>query len=132
MNKHLEVIYAVSVLLVLILSRQTLAQKHTTTRFLRVDVANVPFLVVKLEIKVLPQIICFENGITKDKYDHLHANMRDSLTRAISRRIIGFDTVGESTDNFTTAQLELRLSQSGVIDTAKPASSAVRRPNFAS
>lgn len=46
---------------------QKLAAKHFNTKFLRVDVANVPFLVVKLEIKVLPCVIAFIDGVTKDK-----------------------------------------------------------------
>ena len=49
------------------LALQTLAAKHTNTRFVKADVANVPFLVVKLEIKVLPCVITFVDGVTKDK-----------------------------------------------------------------
>ena len=47
---------------------QKLAAKHHKTRFVKVDVANVPFLVVKLEIKILPCVITFVDGITKDKW----------------------------------------------------------------
>jgi len=62
----------------------------------RVFVENVPWLVEKLRIKVLPCVICFISGVTKD-------------------RLIGFEELGND-DAFTTAALELRLSQSGVID----------------
>jgi len=74
-----------------------LAPKYFDTLFLRVDVADVPFLVTRLEIKILPCVIAFISGVTKD-------------------RITGFEGLAEvETDEFTTAQLELRLKQSGVI-----------------
>ncbi|KAF8339024.1 thioredoxin-like protein, partial [Cantharellus anzutake] len=78
MDKHLEV---------------HLSAKHFGTRFIRVFVENVPWLVERLEIKVLPCVICFIRGITKD-------------------RLIGFDELGND-DSFTTSVLELRLVQSG-------------------
>lgn len=46
---------------------QALAPKYFNTRFLRVFVENVPFLVEKLGIKVLPCVICFIKGVTKDR-----------------------------------------------------------------
>ena len=49
------------------LAIQTLAPKFFNTRFLRVFVENVPFLVEKLGIKVLPCVICFIKGVTKDR-----------------------------------------------------------------
>ncbi|KAK7060528.1 hypothetical protein VNI00_001294 [Paramarasmius palmivorus] len=72
-----------------------LAPKYFNTRFSRVFVENIPWLVEKLQIKVLPCVICFVNGIAKD-------------------RLIGFEELGNS-DTFSTATLELRLSQSGAI-----------------
>ncbi|KAN0131441.1 Thioredoxin-like fold [Lactarius tabidus] len=72
-----------------------LAPKYFNTRFLRVFVENVPFLVEKLGIKVLPCVICFVKGVTKD-------------------RIIGFEELG-NVDSFSTATLELRLLHTGVI-----------------
>ncbi|KAG8900772.1 hypothetical protein FRB99_005762 [Tulasnella sp. 403] len=80
MDKHLELI----------------APHHFKTRFSRVFVESVPWLVEKLHIKILPCVICFVNGVTKD-------------------RLIGFEELGND-DAFTTATLELRLAQSGVID----------------
>ena len=47
---------------------QALAPKYFNTRFLRVFVENVPFLVEKLEIKVLPCVICFIKGVSKDRH----------------------------------------------------------------
>jgi len=76
-----------------------LAPKYFSTRFFRAFVENVPWLVEKLGIKVLPCVICFVDGVSKD-------------------RIIGFEELG-NIDGFETAVLELRLSESGVIQKAK-------------
>ncbi|CAG8668373.1 18132_t:CDS:2 [Cetraspora pellucida] len=73
----------------------TISIRHFKTKFVKINVENAPFLVEKLAIKVLPCVISFIDGISVD-------------------RIIGFDDLG-NTDSFTTAALELRLSQSGVI-----------------
>lgn len=91
MNKHLEI----------------LALRHFGTRFLRVFVENVPWLVERLEIKVLPCVICFVRGVTKD-------------------RLIGFEELGND-DSFTTAALELRLSQSGVISLPQSSKPSILR-----
>ncbi|KAH7343505.1 thioredoxin-like protein [Rhizoctonia solani] len=80
MNKHLEI----------------LASRHFKTRFIKVFVENVPWLVEKLQVKVLPCVICFVRGVSKDK-------------------IVGFEELGNE-DGFKTATLELRLTQSGVVD----------------
>ncbi|KAH9814563.1 thioredoxin-like protein [Melampsora americana] len=73
---------------------ESIATRYFATRFLRVDVADVPWLVNKLEIKVLPCVFVFLDGVTKD-------------------RIIGFEGLTEEgTDGFSTASLELRLKQS--------------------
>ncbi|KIJ70071.1 hypothetical protein HYDPIDRAFT_143019 [Hydnomerulius pinastri MD-312] len=75
-----------------------LAPKYFATRFIRVFVENVPWLVERLGIKVLPCVICFVDGVSKD-------------------RLVGFEELGNS-DVFETAVLELRLSQSGVLQKA--------------
>lgn len=49
---------------------QKLAPKYFQTRFIRVFVENVPWLVEKLMIKVLPCVVCFADGVTKDRYTH--------------------------------------------------------------
>ncbi|KAG9317429.1 thioredoxin-like protein [Chiua virens] len=76
-----------------------LAPKFFATRFIRVFVENVPWLVERLSIKVLPCVICFVNGVSKD-------------------RLIGFEELGNN-DVFETAVLELRLSQCGVLQKAE-------------
>ncbi|KDQ64617.1 hypothetical protein JAAARDRAFT_52563 [Jaapia argillacea MUCL 33604] len=72
-----------------------LAPKYFDTRFIRVFVENVPWLVERLSIKVLPCVICFVNGVSKDK-------------------MVGFEDLGNE-DEFQTATLELRLLQNGMI-----------------
>lgn len=48
-------------------SSQAIAPKYFNTRFLRVFVENVPWLVEKLGIKVLPCVICFIDGVAKER-----------------------------------------------------------------
>ncbi|KAF9057674.1 GTPase inhibitor [Panaeolus papilionaceus] len=92
-----------------------LAPKYFNTRFLRVFVENVPWLVEKLAIKILPCVICFVDGVTRDRY------VTDTWAMASvsppTNRIIGFEELGNA-DSFDTAILELRLSQCGVIQKA--------------
>ncbi|KAG2013531.1 hypothetical protein CC2G_010430 [Coprinopsis cinerea AmutBmut pab1-1] len=77
-----------------------IAPKYFNTLFFRVFVENIPWLVEKLAIKVLPCVICFVDGVTKD-------------------RLIGFEELGNN-DSFDTATLELRLKTSGVLQGANP------------
>ena len=64
------------------------------------SVDNAPFLVTKLRVQVLPCVICFVGGISVD-------------------RIVGFEGLSYTADNFTTADLEARLFSSGVVQRAK-------------
>ncbi|EKM80150.1 hypothetical protein AGABI1DRAFT_113355 [Agaricus bisporus var. burnettii JB137-S8] len=72
-----------------------LAPKYFHTRFIRVFVENIPWLVERLSIKILPCVICFVDGVSAD-------------------RLIGFEELGNN-DGFETAALELRLLNAGVI-----------------
>ncbi|KAG8823746.1 hypothetical protein FRC19_003259 [Serendipita sp. 401] len=121
---------------------EKIAPKYFQTRFLRVFVENVPWLVEKLAIKVLPCLIVFVDGVTKDRQVKVKVNLiitppirrcpsslssrlprlgcsplatapSPSLTR-VYLRIVGFEEIGNS-DDFETAALELRLKSSGVI-----------------
>lgn len=74
MDRHLEVSRVVACRRIIAeielapsLPLQKLAEKHVGTLFLRVNVANVPFLVTKLEIKVLPCVVGFVEGLSKLK-----------------------------------------------------------------
>lgn len=46
---------------------QKLAPKYFNTRFCRVFVENVPWLVERLGIKVLPCVISFVDGVSRDR-----------------------------------------------------------------
>ncbi|GAA5857096.1 hypothetical protein JCM8547_007956 [Rhodosporidiobolus lusitaniae] len=74
---------------------EKLAPKHVDTLFVKADVANVPFLVTKLEVKVLPCVIGFVDGVSKMK-------------------LVGFDEL-DGGDNFATGQLEIGMIQCGVL-----------------
>lgn len=71
MDKHLEVSYAFGacVLSGLTIScHQILAAKYFDTLFLKAEVSNVPFLVAKMQVQVLPCVVGFVNGQSKMKY----------------------------------------------------------------
>ncbi|KAF9401536.1 hypothetical protein BGZ94_005181 [Podila epigama] len=78
---------------------EALAKKHGKTKFIKIKVENAPFLVEKLQVKVLPCVISFTDGMAVD-------------------RLIGFEELG-NTDNFSTAMLELRYKTVGVIEQDK-------------
>ncbi|KAK1922061.1 putative GTPase inhibitor [Papiliotrema laurentii] len=72
-----------------------LAPKYPHTLFLRASVADVPFLVNKFGVQVLPCVHVFVDGKGVD-------------------RLIGFEELGH-TDQFTTSALEFRLRQTGAL-----------------
>lgn len=73
-----------------------LAPKHIETLFTSLNAEKCPFLTEKLKIKVIPTIVCIQNGIMTDK-------------------LVGFTTLGNR-DDFTTEVMEWRLAQNEVID----------------
>lgn len=77
-----------------------LASRHYEVRFARVDVRNCPFIVEKLNFRVLPCVIGFIDGLTKE-------------------RIVGFEGLGggkrDGVDGFQTSELEKRLLRNGVL-----------------
>ncbi|CAO3672493.1 unnamed protein product [Umbelopsis ramanniana] len=72
-----------------------LALEHYQTKFCKINVENAPFLVEKMHIQVLPCVMAFIDGIAQSK-------------------LVGFDELG-GTDGFSTALLEFKLSNAGVI-----------------
>lgn len=80
MDKHLDV----------------LSKKYFETRFVQVSVQDAPFLVKKLQIRMLPCVICFQSGIAGE-------------------RLVGFDTLGKR-DDFETATLERVLLDWKIVD----------------
>lgn len=67
-----------------------LAKQHFETKFCKINAEKTPFFVQKLQIKVLPTIVCFRDGIAVD-------------------RVVGFDELGQS-DDFPTSVLAKRLA----------------------
>jgi thioredoxin-like negative regulator of GroEL len=47
---------------------EKLAKTYFTTRFIHVDVEDCPFLVTRLQVQVLPCVIFFIEGVSKDRY----------------------------------------------------------------
>ncbi|VDO38764.1 unnamed protein product [Haemonchus placei] len=76
-----------------------LAVKHTGTRFIHVNAEKVPFLVTRLNIRVIPTIAIVKDQQTIDY-------------------IRGFDDLG-GIDDFKTEVLENRIARSGVIKVEK-------------
>jgi len=74
---------------------EILAKQHIEAKFLHIDVEKAPFFVSKLQVKVLPAIVIFKDGVADD-------------------RIVGFDELGGS-DNFKTDTLAKRIATSGAI-----------------
>lgn len=62
-----------------------IAPNHTETAFITLNVEKAPFFVQKLQIKVLPTICLFKNGVLK-------------------RKIVGFEELGGN-DEFKTIEL---------------------------
>lgn len=72
-----------------------LSKKYLPTKFIKLNSTKAPFFVNKLKIQVLPTILLFKDGVTKD-------------------RIVGFEEMGGK-DEFPTKILENRIKKSGVI-----------------
>lgn len=75
---------------------RTLSSKYFDTRFVQVSVQNAPFLVEKLQIRMLPCVMSFQGGIAGE-------------------RLVGFDALGKR-DDFETSTLEKILLGWKVID----------------
>lgn len=73
-----------------------IAERHLLTRFLRISVEDCPFLVSKLQIKVLPFVVAYKHGTERD-------------------RIVGFSRLGNQPDDFDIQVLEAILFQCGVL-----------------
>ena len=74
---------------------QKIAFKHHETKFVKLDAEKCPFFVQKLQIQVLPTIVCFMDGVAMD-------------------RVTGFEELGGQ-DEFPTLILTRRLVSAGVI-----------------
>ena len=74
---------------------QLLSRTHLPTRFIKINAEKAPFFVTKLQVKMLPTVVLFKDGIAID-------------------RVVGFDELGGSQE-FETSVLERRLAKGGVI-----------------
>ena len=72
-----------------------ICQKHTETKFVKIDAEKCPFFVTKLQIQMLPTVICFMDGLAFD-------------------RIVGFEELGGK-DEFPNLLLARRLVKTGCI-----------------
>jgi thiol-disulfide isomerase/thioredoxin len=72
-----------------------IAKRYTSAKFVRIDAEKTPFFVGKLQIRMLPTVLIFHDGVNKD-------------------RIVGFDELGGE-DDFATRALEVRLHTAGAI-----------------
>lgn len=83
---------------------RTLATRHYEVRFARVDVRHTPFVVEKLNIRVLPCVVGFKDGIGVE-------------------RVLGFEGLGsggkDGKDGFSISILEKRLLWKGILLQAK-------------
>lgn len=75
---------------------EILAERHLTTKFVRIEVEDCPFLVSKLKIKVLPFLVAYKNG--------------KEVTR-----IVGFSKLGNDPNGFALESLEELLAQGKVV-----------------
>lgn len=74
-----------------------MAEKHLSTKFIRVNVENAPFLVTRLKIKVLPAVLIYINGVE-------------------SNRLVGFDKLNfNESGDFQIESLEKFLLDNGAI-----------------
>jgi len=91
-----------------------LAHAHLETLFLKIDAEKAPFFCEKLNVRVLPTVICFFDGVTKP-----------------GQSVHGFGGLsldGDSDpDDWPTTRLEAKLGEIGVIDYTKPATESELR-----
>jgi len=74
---------------------QRIAQFHKETRFISLNAEKSPFFIAKLQIQVLPAVICFMDGVAID-------------------RLVGFEDFNNK-DDFPTLAMTRRLVRAGVI-----------------
>eukprot|EP01112_Ceratiomyxa_fruticulosa_P015417 TRINITY_DN452_c0_g1_i1.p1 TRINITY_DN452_c0_g1~~TRINITY_DN452_c0_g1_i1.p1 ORF type:complete len:177 (+),score=35.23 TRINITY_DN452_c0_g1_i1:211-741(+) len=75
---------------------ERITQQFFGTKFLKIEAEKAPFFVNKLQIKVLPAVVCFIDGVATD-------------------RLVGFDELGGS-DSFKTETLIKWLGKAGVLN----------------
>ncbi|KAK2873360.1 hypothetical protein FQN49_002413 [Arthroderma sp. PD_2] len=94
----------------------TLAEAHNKrgkddARFARVDVRNVPFIVEKLKIRVLPCVLGFIDGAVVERITGFEG--LSDMNAMMGKK--GAGAGGASGDEFKTSMLEFRLVQTGLL-----------------
>jgi len=89
-----------------------LAEKHMEAKFLRVNAENSPFLVERLNVWMMPTIICCKEG-------------------KVHRQFNGLDEI-DPTGKFETASLEFVLHGSGMLDDTPLVDKVLQRQDDAS
>lgn len=74
---------------------RNIARAHPEAKFIFLNAEKSPFFIQKLQVQVLPTIICFADGVAVD-------------------RIVGFEDMGNK-DDFPTLALTRRLIRSGCL-----------------
>ena len=74
---------------------EKICRQHIEAKFIRINAEKCPFFVSKLQVQMLPTVVCFIDGIAVD-------------------RVIGFEELG-GRDDFRTLVLSRRLVKSGVL-----------------
>jgi len=72
-----------------------LAKKYFDTKFIKISAPDAPFFVTKLQVKVLPCLIFFKDGVAFD-------------------RLVGFEELGGK-DDYPTAKLERILLNAAAV-----------------
>lgn len=72
-----------------------LCKQYFDTKFMKIDAEKAAFFVAKLNIKMLPAVVFFRDGVAFD-------------------RVVGFEELGER-DDFPTSMLEERMLATGAI-----------------
>lgn len=72
-----------------------IAKTHVEAKFIYLNAEKSPFFIQKLQVQMLPTIICFIDGIAVD-------------------RVVGFSELGNK-DDFPTLALTRRLIKSGAL-----------------
>mmetsp|Transcript_86586 Transcript_86586/g.244796 ORF Transcript_86586/g.244796 Transcript_86586/m.244796 type:complete len:366 (-) Transcript_86586:2264-3361(-) len=102
-----------------------LAAVHVETKFVKINAEKCPFFTHKLDVQILPTVICFFEGITKPGQRQIGFMGLNGEKQ--------FDSTGREVeqgdgDDFPTERLAAKLGEIGVIDyTAKATMDEMRR-----
>lgn len=111
MDYHLEVRTARWLGIIDSISFQALAKDHLECKFIKLNAEKAAFFVDKLKVQMLPTVVLFKDGVAEDRY-------AVTIVYHHSCRLIGFDGVGDGSDNVSTQDVEKRLAKAGIWSTS--------------